>query len=131
MVGGHRRTCHRRPRTQPLCRRNVSLGPVPYQASSKCSRRRSCWSDILSFSSTSNRVMSQDLEQCSPWSRFIKLYDSKWSKAVYSPAKVPVLLHVNREARELALQWYRLSFPAPTMELEPRVYFDWSRDSLV
>lgn len=48
-----------------------------------------------------------------PAPRFIKLKISKRSRKkvqIFSAAKIPSLLQVNHESREVALKWYRLSF---------------------
>lgn len=48
-----------------------------------------------------------------------------------SSAKVPSLLHVNYEARQVALHWYKLSttrMPSSECPSIPRFYFDLSRD---
>ncbi|KAF8853760.1 hypothetical protein BDZ45DRAFT_748203 [Acephala macrosclerotiorum] len=50
---------------------------------------------------------------------------------VYSKAKILGMLHACSESREVALQWYELSFGfAPLGQKEAHIYFDHSRDWL-
>ena len=53
-------------------------------------------------------------ELARPQTRFIKMSASKDSRYLYSPAKLPNLLHACREPREIALKWHILSFAAKT-----------------
>lgn len=46
---------------------------------------------------------------------------------LYSRAPPPALLHVNRDSRAIALEWYDLSIGM----WFPRTYFDWNRDGSI
>jgi len=58
-----------------------------------------------------------------------KKQDGAAQKAWRSSTRVPVLLHVNSEARAVALKWYRLSLATDAgADADPRIYIDFDRD---
>jgi hypothetical protein len=66
-----------------------------------------------------------------PAPRVLKMFEKKEGagEVVYSTAKVPALLHVCQESRQIAKEWYELSFPRRSYEPESsRTYFDSSSD---
>lgn len=63
-----------------------------------------------------------------PEGRFLILETSKTGDGIYSKSTVPAMLHVNFEARVVALQWYMLAFA--TWEGPGRTFFDFETDGL-
>ena len=57
------------------------------------------------------------------------IYDQYHDRFHSFNSKVPTLLHIHREAREIGLKTYQLSFG--TESFEPRIYFDFKRDILL
>ena len=73
-------------------------------------------------------IRLQIWEAARPEPRFIAL-ELEPERGIFSVAKVPNLLHVNQESREVALKWYELAFVGG-IDRKPRTYFDWAADGL-
>jgi hypothetical protein len=67
-----------------------------------------------------------------PEPHFIKLLWSPKSVRIYSPARIPSLLHACSESRQVALKWYQLSIPSlvPAFGDNAATYFDASVDGI-
>jgi hypothetical protein len=86
---------------------------------------------------TEIRIMIWRLARPPPRIVRVRRVKRGYPAALISDAKIPNLLHVNKESRKLALGWYQLCFGDPPFILttgwnipncRPHVYFDFSYD---
>lgn len=60
--------------------------------------------------------------------RVVELFYDRTTSISHSPTPIPVLLHINKQTREFALENYSLVFGTSTRE--SRIYFDFEVDTL-
>lgn len=86
------------------------------------------WCPTVRFQQLPEPIREKIWNFARPSLRTIELQISKDGHNIYSSAKIPNLLHVSQESREVALKWYKLAF-APT-GFKPRVFFDFYSDRI-
>jgi hypothetical protein len=91
------------------------------------------------FSSLPTKIRTMIWRLARPLPRIVRVRRARrgYPAALISDAKIPNLLHINKESRKLALGWYQLCFADPPFILStgwnipncrPHVYFDFSYD---
>ncbi|KAL3423304.1 hypothetical protein PVAG01_05051 [Phlyctema vagabunda] len=110
---------------------DVESGPSSSFSSAlmKTSRSSAGCTTFHPFSELPVEVRRMIWELARPEGRYIG-FGFRSNSTAYSPARVPTLLHVCAESRNLALTWYELSFPR-RLNGPPQTYFDPSRDGIL